>query len=201
MRFMSRMASAALVVTALVFSMQGSGCSSSNNSNDGGGSAGYTGSTKLVNLSRADLTALCTQESANAAISCGGDAGTVNVSPIGVCTSIAASCTATVATSQACTTKLIADACNPGQLKADMASPECLVMLACANGLCTSSSCFCPDYNSLSACNATCKSVSAGLSLSCATCITGLFGSSMCPMALPAQCVAPCSNTDGGTKG
>ena len=94
------LASAVLVVVAVV-----AGCSSSGNSNKDGssGSGGYGPTTKLVDLSRADLNQLCAQESANGTgtVSCGADAS-VNVTPLGVCTSIAADCSATVATSQAC---------------------------------------------------------------------------------------------------
>ncbi|HLK91177.1 MAG TPA: hypothetical protein VKZ18_14865 [Polyangia bacterium] len=203
MRSLSRMAGAALVVTALVFLapvlLVPAGCSSSNNSNPDGasGGAGYTGSTRLVDLSRTDLNTLCMQETGT--FSCDASA---SAAPIGVCTSIAASCTATVATSQACAAKLNADACNPKQLNADLASPECLVMLACTNSLCSSSTCFCPDYNSLSTCNVTCKNLSAGLTVACATCVAGMFGSSMCPdfSMLSSQCTSACAHTDGGAS-
>ncbi len=206
MRSLSRMAGAALVVTALVFLapifLVPAGCSSSNNSNPDGasGGAGYTGSTKLVDLSRADLNALCMQQTGT--FSC--DASP-KAAPIGVCTSISSTCTATVDTSQACAAKLNADACNPKQLNADLASPECLVMLACAGtgSLCGDTTCFCPDNNSLTTCTGTCKNFTAGLTVACATCVASLFGSSMCPdfTMLPAQCVSACSHTDGGTKG
>lgn len=197
---MSRLVNAAAVVVALV-----AGCSSSNNSNDGSsGSGGYGPTTKLVDLSRADLNQLCAAESANSTgtVSCGADAS-VNVTPLGVCTSIAADCAATVATSQACAALLNADACNPKQLNADRKSPACLVMLECTHTLCTNTMCFCPDYNSLSKCTATCNQFTAGLTTDCASCIAGLYGTSSCPdfTALTApydQCAAICVHNGGG---
>jgi hypothetical protein len=199
MRFMSRVANAAVIV-ALV-----AGCSSSNNNNDGSpGSGGYGPSTKLVDLSRADLNQLCAAESANGTgtVSCGADAS-VNVTPLGVCTSIAPDCAATVATSQACTDLLNADACNPKQLNADRKSPACLVMLECTHSLCTNTMCFCPDFNSLSSCTTTCNQFTAGLTTDCATCIAGLFNGSSCPnftaLAAPYdQCTAICIPNGGG---
>ena len=196
---MSRVANAA-VIAALV-----AGCSSSNNNNDGSsGSGGYGPSTKLVDLSRADLTQLCAAESANGTgtVSCGADAS-VNVTPLGVCTSIAPDCSATVATSQACTDLLNADACNPKQLNADRKSPACLVMLECTHSLCTNTTCFCPDSNSLGTCTTTCNQFTAGLTTDCATCIAGLFNGSSCPnftaLAAPYdQCTAICMHNGGG---
>jgi len=196
---MSRVANAAVIV-ALV-----AGCSSSNNNKDGSsGSGGYGPSTKLVDLSRADLNQLCAAESANGTgtVSCGADAS-VNVPPLGVCTSIAPDCSATVATSQACTDLLNADACNPKQLNADRKSPACLVMLECTHTLCTNTTCFCPDSNSLSTCTTTCNQFTAGLTTDCATCIAGLFNGSSCPnftaLAAPYdQCTAICMHNGGG---
>ena len=196
-----RRAGAVLVVVAVV-----AGCSSSGSGNKDGssGSGGYGPSTKLVDLSRADLNQLCAEESANGngTVSCGADAS-VNVTPLGVCTSIAPDCSATVGVSQACTALLNADACNAKQLNADRKSPACLVMLECTHSLCTNAMCFCPDSNSLSKCMSTCSQFTAGLTTDCATCIAGLFGGSSCPdfTALPAsyaQCTAICAHTDGG---
>ena len=197
---MSRLVNAAAVVVALV-----AGCSSSNNSNDGSsGSGGYGPTTKLVDLSRADLNQLCAAESANSTgtVSCGADAS-VNVTPLGVCTSIAADCAATVATSQACAALLNADACNPKQLNADRKSPACLVMLECTHSLCTNTNCFCPDSASLGTCLSTCNQFTSGLTTDCATCIAGLFNGSSCPnfTALTApydQCPAACAQSNGG---
>jgi hypothetical protein len=204
MRSLARMASAVLVVVGLTALAPLAGCSSSNNSNPDGasGGAGYTGSTKLVDLSRTDLNTLCMQESTGA-VSCD---GSTSPGPIGVCTSIAPTCAATVAISQTCAAKLAADGCNAKQLNTDLASPECLVMLACTGSLCGSTTCFCADYNSLSGCTFSCKNFTAGLTLECATCVGGLFGASMCPdfTNLPtayAQCTSVCAHTDGGTKG
>jgi hypothetical protein len=197
MRFMSRRASAALVVAALW-----AGCSSSNSNKDGSGS-GYGPSTKLVDLSGTDVSQLCTQESANGngKVSCLADAS-VNVVPLGVCTSFTPDCSATVATSQVCAAMLNADACSP-EYTADMRSPSCLVMRACTNSLCDNAMCYCPDYNSLSTCLTTCKRFTAGLTIDCATCIAGLFGPLMCPdftMLQPPydQCASVCAHTDGG---
>jgi hypothetical protein len=196
-----RLASAVLVVVAVV-----AGCSSSGNGNKDGssGSGGFGPTTRLVDLTRAELNQLCAQESANGngIVSCGADAS-VNVTPLGVCTSIAPDCSATVATSQACTDLLNADACNAKQLNADRKSGACLVMLECTHSLCTNTMCFCPDSNSLSKCMATCNAFTAGLTPDCATCIGGLFNGSSCPdfTALPAayaQCTAICAHTDGG---
>jgi hypothetical protein len=135
-------------------------------------------------------------------VSCGADAS-VNVTPLGVCTSIAPDCSATVATSQACTDLLNADACNPKQLNADRKSPACLVMLECTHSLCTNTMCFCPDSNSLSGCTTTCNQFTAGLTTDCATCIAGLFNGSSCPnftaLAAPYdQCTAICMHNGGG---
>ncbi len=198
MRFMSRLAIAAAVVVALV-----AGCSGSSSNKDGSAS-GFGPSTKLVDLSRAELIQLCAEESANGTgtVSCGAD-GSVNVTPPGVCTSIASDCTATVATSQACAALLNADACNPKQLNADMKSPTCLVMLECTHSLCTNAMCFCPDYNSLNTCMSTCSRFTPGLTTACATCIGGLFNGTSCPnfTALTApydQCTAVCAQSNGG---
>jgi hypothetical protein len=201
MRFMSRLVKSAALIVALV-----GGCSSSsNNSKDGSsGSGGYGPETKLVDLSRAELNQLCAAESANGTgtVSCGADAS-VNITPLGVCTSIAPDCAATVATSQACTDLLNADACNPKQLNADRKSPACLVMLECTHSLCTNTMCFCPDFNSLGTCMATCSQFTAGLTTDCASCIAGLFNGLSCPnfTALTApydQCAATCMHNGGG---
>jgi hypothetical protein len=197
---MLRLANAALVVAALV-----TGCSSSNNNKDGSsGSGGYGPSTKLVDLSRADLNQLCTQELANGTgmVSCGAD-GSVTVDPLGVCTSVTSDCSATVATSQACAEMLNTAACNTTAYSAALKSAPCLVMQECTNSLCTNAMCFCPDYNSLSNCMVTCKRFTAGLTTDCATCIAGLFGPQMCPdftMLQPPydQCTSVCAHTDGG---
>ncbi|HEX3903710.1 MAG TPA: hypothetical protein VH853_12735 [Polyangia bacterium] len=198
MRFIWRLVNVATLVIALA-----AGCSSSNNSNkDAASGSGPT--TKLVDLSRADLNQLCAQESANGTgtVSCGADAS-VNVTPLGVCTSLTPDCSATVATSQACAATQNADACNADQLFADMKTPACLVMMACTQSLCTDTICFCPDSNTLSTCMTTCKRFTAGLTTDCASCIAGLYGASSCPdfTALPAayaQCTAICAHGDGG---
>jgi hypothetical protein len=197
MRFMSRLANAAAVIVALA-----AGCSSSSSNTDGSSGPGPT--TKLVDLSRADLNQLCAAESANGTgtVSCGADAS-VNVTPLGVCTSIASDCTATVATSQACAALLNADACNPKQLNADRKSPACLVMLECTHSLCTNTMCFCPDYGSLNTCTTTCNRFTAALTTDCATCISGLYGTLSCPnftaLAAPYDtCAAICAQSAGG---
>jgi hypothetical protein len=200
MRFLSCVANTATLVVALV-----AGCSGNSNNKDGSsGSGGYGPSTKLVDLSRAELNQLCAAESANGTgtVSCGADAS-VNVTPLGVCTSIASDCSATVATSQACTELLNADACNAKQRNADMKSPACLVLLECTHSLCTNTTCSCPDYDSLSTCTTTCNQFTAGLTTDCAACIAGLYGGLSCPnfTALSApydQCPAICAHTDGG---
>jgi hypothetical protein len=200
MRFTSRLVNAAAVVVALA-----AGCSSNSNSKDGSsGSGGSAPTTKLVDLSRGDLIQLCAEETANGngTITCGADAS-VYVLPLGVCTSIAPDCAATVATSQACAELLNADACNPKQLNADRKSPACLVMLECTHSLCSNTMCFCPDYNSLSTCTTTCNRFTAGLTTDCATCIAGLYGALSCPdfTALKApydQCTALCTQSNGG---
>jgi hypothetical protein len=200
MRSMSRLTNAAAVIVALVV-----GCSSSSSNSDGSSGPGGVGpTTKLVDLSRAELNQLCAQESANGTgtVACGADAS-VNVTPLGVCTSIASDCSATVATSQACTALLNADACNPKQLNADMKSPACLVMLECTHSLCTNTTCFCPDYVSLNTCETTCNRFTAGLTTDCATCIAGLFNGSSCPnftaLAAPYDtCAAVCAQSNGG---
>jgi len=197
---MSRLANVAAVVVALV-----AGCSSSSTNKDGSSSSGGFGpTTKLVDLSRADLNQLCAEESANGTgtVSCGADAS-VNVTPLGVCTSIASDCSATVATSQACAALLNADACNSKQLNADRKSPACLVMLACTHSFCSNTVCFCPDFSSLNTCTTTCNRFTAGLTTDCATCIAGLYGASSCPdfTALKApydQCAAICTPSSGG---
>jgi hypothetical protein len=199
MRFMSCLVIAAAIV-ALV-----AGCSSNSTNNDGSSSSGGFGpTTKLVDLTRANLNQLCAEESANGTgtVSCGADAA-VNVMPLGVCTSIASDCSATVATSQACAALLNADACNPKQLNADRKSPACLVMLECTHTLCTNTMCFCPDFNSLDTCTTTCNRFTTGLTTDCATCIAGLYGTSSCPnfTALTApydQCTAICAQSSGG---
>ncbi len=196
---MSRLPNAAAVIVALV-----AGCSSSSSNTDGSSGSGFGPSTKLVDLSRADLNQLCAEESASGTgtVSCGADAS-VNVLPLGVCTSIAPDCSATVATSQACATLLNADACNPKQLNADRKSPACLVMLDCAHSLCTDTTCFCPDYNSLNTCTTTCNRFTAGLTTDCAACIAGLFNGLSCAnftaLAAPYDtCTAICAQSSGG---
>jgi hypothetical protein len=121
-----------------------------------------------------------------------------------VCTSLQPDCSATVATSQACTAKLTADACDFKAYTADLATPECLVMQACTNVLCTNALCFCPDNNSLTTCTVTCKSFTKGLTTACATCVAGVFSATLtCPdfTNLPApydQCASTCAATNAG---
>src|SRR5215831_10087882 len=132
MRSLTRVASATLMVAALV-----SGCSSnSNNNKDGSSSNGIQPTTKLTDLTSSEKMQLCAQLSSNGsgAVSCP-DAGAIPTA-IGICTSIQSSCSATVATLETCTTKLTADACDYKSYTADLATPECLVMQACTNVLC-----------------------------------------------------------------
>jgi hypothetical protein len=180
------------------------GCSSPSNSNkDGSMSTGPQPTDKLVDLSPADLHTLCLQESANGtgAVSCG-DAGTVSTA-IGVCTSIQPDCSATVATSQTCTAKLTADACNYAAYSADLKTPECLVMLECTASLCTNTMFLCLNNDMLTAALTTCKTLTRGLSTDCAACIGGVFTGLTCPdftmLQSPYdQCPATCAQTNGG---
>ncbi len=81
-------------------------------------------------------------------------------------------------------------------------------MQACTNSLCGSSTCFCSDYNMLSACTGSCKNFTAGLTVACAACVGSLFGASMCPdftmtsdggaASVLAGCASVCAHTDGG---
>ena len=81
---------------------------------------------------------------------------------------------------------------------ADLATPECLVLLACTQSLCSNAFCFCQDANSLSNCQATCRGYTKGLTTGCASCLSGLFATSLtCPdfTKLPApydQCASSC---------
>jgi hypothetical protein len=198
MRSLTRVASAALMVASLV-----SGCSSSSNNKDGSSSNGPQPTTKLTDLTPTEKTQLCMQLSSNGsgAVSCP-DAGAV-ATAIGICTSIQSDCTATVSTLETCTTKLMADACNYASYTADLATPECLVMLACTNSLCSNSFCFCPDNNSLTQCTTSCKTFTKGLTLDCATCAAGVFaGHLTCPdftkLQSPYdQCAATCAAHGG----
>lgn len=200
MRLLSRMTSAALVVAALV-----SGCSSSSNSKDGSSSGGLQPTTKLVDLTAAERSQLCMEESSNGtgAVYCP-DAGATTVAP-GVCpaSAIQPDCSATVATSKTCAAKLLADACNYQAYTADLATPECLVMLECTNSLCTNSFCFCSNNDKLTQCTTSCKNFTRGLTVECATCIAGVLGATLtCPdfTQLPApydQCAATCASHGG----
>jgi hypothetical protein len=196
MRLLSRTMSAALVVAALV-----SGCSSSSNNNDG--STAYTPpapTTKLTDLTPAELNQLCVHEASSLAGGASCADGGANSLNIGVCspTPIQSDCTATVATSQTCMAKLTADDCDYKAYTADLATPECLVLLACTQSLCSNALCFCPDANSLSNCEATCRGYTKGLTTGCASCIAGVFTTGLsCPdfTKLPApydQCAASC---------
>jgi len=196
MRALSRMMSAALAVAALV-----SGCSSSsNNSTDGPPGGGPPPTTKLTDLTPAQVNQVCLQQASGGpgAASCAdGGANSLN---IGVCsnTAIQSDCTATVATSQTCMAKLTNDVCDYQAYTADLATPECLVMLACTQSLCTNALCFCSNANSLSNCEATCRGYTKGLTTGCASCIAGVFTTTLsCPdfTMLPApydQCAASC---------
>jgi hypothetical protein len=199
MRALSRMMSAALAVAALV-----SGCSTPSSNNDGSTSSGPPPTTKLVDLTSPQMRTLCMQESSNGtgSVSCG-DAGLSAVA-IGVCTSIQPDCSATIATSQTCTAKLTADACNYKAYTADLATPECLVMQECTNVLCSNSNlCFCPDNNSLTQCMMSCKNYTKGLTVDCASCVAGVFAMTlMCPdftklQAPYDQCAATCAAHGG----
>jgi hypothetical protein len=200
MRLLSRTMSAALVVAALV-----SGCSSSSNNNDGSSSSGLQPTTKLVDLTTAQRNQLCMEESANGtgAVSCP-DAGATTVAP-GVCpaSAIQPDCSATVATSKTCAARLLADACNYQAYTADLATPECLVMLECTNSLCTNSFCFCSNNNSLTQCLSSCKNFTHGLTVDCATCAAGVFSATLtCPdfTKLPSpyvQCATTCAAHGG----
>jgi|SRR5579863_1153631 len=200
MRSLSRVASAALAVAALV-----SGCSSNSNSNkDGSPSSGSPQpTTKLVDLTRAQLTQLCAQATSNGTgeVACP-DAGGVAVA-LGVCGSIQPDCSATIATWQTCTTRLTADACDNKAYTADLATPECLVMLECTADLCTNTFCFCPDLTHLQICQQTCNNFTRGLTTECASCVAGVFATTLsCPdfTMLPApydQCTSTCSAHGG----
>jgi hypothetical protein len=149
------------------------------------------------------------QESSNGtgAVSCA-DAGVVSTA-LGVCTSIAPDCSATVATSQTCAAKLTADACNPAAYNADLKTPECLVMLECSGVLCANANnktCLCSNYDMLNTCTVTCKSFTKGLTTDCAACLANIFTAEMCPdftnlMSPYDSCPAICAIKDGGTKG
>jgi hypothetical protein len=199
MRSMPRLASTALLGAALMMV----GCSSPAQNPDGATSSGPKPTDKLVSLSPTDLHNLCLQESANGtgAVSCG-DAGAVAVA-LGVCTSLQPDCSATVATLQTCTAKLSQDACDYKAYTADLATPECLVMQACTNVLCGNSFCFCPDNNSLTQCTTSCKNITKGLGIDCASCLAPVLSeTSMCPdfTKLPApydQCPATCAAHGG----
>jgi hypothetical protein len=198
MRSMSRLASTALVGAALMV-----GCSSpSNNNKDGAMTSGPQPTDKLVDLSPADLHTVCLQESADGtgAVSCAGT-GAVSTA-IGVCTSIQPDCSATVATSQTCTAKLTADACNYAAYTADLNTPECLVMLACTASLCTNAMFLCSTNDMLTTALTTCKTLTKGLTTDCAACIAGAFtGGGTCPdftMSPYDQCAAACAHTAGG---
>jgi hypothetical protein len=198
MRSISRLASAALVTAALMV-----GCSSSSNNNDGSMGGGIQPTDKLVDLSTADRHTVCLQESANGtgAVSCP-DAGAVPVA-IGVCTSLQPDCSATVATSQTCTAKLMADACDFKAYSADLKTPECMVMLECTASLCTNAMFLCPNADMLNTAQVTCKTLTRGLTTDCASCISGVFTGLTCPdfsnLAAPYdQCAAACTQTSGG---
>jgi hypothetical protein len=196
MRSLTRVASATLVIAALV-----SGCSSNNDKQkDGSSSGSVPPTTKLVDLTMAQRNEVCMQLSANGtgAVSCP-DAGAVPVA-YGICgtTAVQSDCTATVATLQTCTAKLMPDACDYRAYTADLATPECLVMQQCTNLLCSNSFCFCPDNNTLTTCQSTCRNFIKGLTVACATCVQGVFAATLtCPdfTNLPApydQCAASC---------
>jgi hypothetical protein len=197
MRLLSRMMSAALVVAALA-----TGCSSSSNNNDG--SSSYTpppSTTKLTDLTPSELNQLCVHEASSLAGGSSCADGGMNSLNVGVCspTPIQSDCTATVATSQTCMAKLTADACNYAAYAADLVTPECLVLLACTQSLCSNAFCFCPDNNSLSQCEGTCRGYTKGLTTDCASCLSGLFATTLtCTdfTKLPApydQCASSCS--------
>ncbi len=199
MRSMSRLASTALVGAALLMM----GCSSSSSNKDGSMTSGPQPTDKLVDLSPADLHTVCLQESANGtgAVSCAD--GAVSTA-IGVCTSIQPDCSATVATSQTCTAKLTADACNYAAYTADLNTAECLVMLECTASLCTNTMFLCSTNDMLTTALTTCKTLTKGLTTDCAACIGGVFtGGATCPdftmLSSPYdQCAAACAHTAGG---
>jgi len=199
MRSLTRVASATVVIAALV-----SGCSSNNdNKKDGSSSGSVPPTTKLVDLTMAQRNEFCTQLSANGtgAVSCP-DAGAVPVA-IGVCTSLQPDCSATVATSQTCTAKLMADACDFKAYSADLKTPECMVMLECTASLCTNAMFLCPNADMLNTAQVTCKTLTRGLTTDCASCISGVFTGLTCPdfsnLAAPYdQCAAACTQTSGG---
>jgi hypothetical protein len=196
MRSLTRVASATLVIAVLV-----SGCSSSSdNKKDASSQSSIPPTTKLTDLTPAQVNQVCLEQVAGGpgAASCAdGGANSLN---IGVCgqNPIQSDCTATVATSQTCMAKLTADVCNYKNYAADLTTPECLVMLACTQSLCVNSLCFCPDNNSLSNCEATCRAYTKGLTTGCASCVAGVFASHLsCPdfTMLPApydQCASSC---------
>jgi hypothetical protein len=204
MRSIARLANAALVAAALV-----AGCSSSNSNSDGSmtGPSGFGPTTKLVDLTVPQLMQVCKQQEANGTglVSCGADAS-MFITPIGVCTSIQASdCAATVATSQTCANALNAAGCDPQATAAAMKTPECLVMLECTNALCNETMCFCANHDDLSRCEGSCQMFTRGLSTSCASCISGLFGANTCPNfamqgdgGVSASCASTCAQTNPG---
>jgi hypothetical protein len=196
------MARAAVLVAALAW-----GCSSTSNQPSPRDSSipfdGPPPTTRLLDLSAADLKKLCLHDSPDGTgiVSCSG--GTAALGVLGVCTSVTASCTATVATAQTCAARLTADACNSKAYMADMSTPECLVMRDCLNILCNTSACYCPDDATRTSCLHACQSYAGGLTIECSTCIAGLFQGLQCPNFLPlespyAECASACVLHDAG---
>jgi hypothetical protein len=200
MRSLSRRASTALAIAVLV-----AGCSSnSNNNKDGSSSSEPAPTTLLVDLTPTQFHQLCLQESPSGAsgISCAADAEDRPVA-LGVCTSIQPDCSATVATSQTCASRLTADACNYTAYTADLATPECLVMQECMQNLCTNANFLCATHDTLTTALTTCTTFTKGLTTDCASCIAGIFAAApSCPdfTKLPSpydQCAATCAAHGG----
>ena len=159
------------------------------------GSDGLDRSKKLADLTRDEWNQLC--EAAPRAMntpSCPNGA-LININDPSLCKrlygTLVADCTATVATSEDCTSTLAKDPCNAAEQ--GLSTPACLVTQACFGTLCQLK---CQPCNGGTDCLSSCAQYAAGLTEPCASCIMTVFTSpSTCPdfSALPPdECRSAC---------
>jgi len=168
----------------------------------GGGGNGLDPSKKLVDLTPAESRRLCNPAGATMIGSGCADAGlSPDLNDPNSCFfPLSPDCTATVAVANQCDAALSNNRCSLPALS----TPACVLMEACYGGLCPVV-CDCTTPASRTQCLGSCATYTAGLTIACATCISGLRTPGTCLdfTALPApydQCTSVCGPGDAGAN-
>jgi len=167
----------------------------------GGGGNGLDPAKRLVDLTPSEYLRLCNPAGATSVGMACPDAGlSPDLNNPNFCfVPLSGDCTATVAVANQCDGALGHDACSLSALS----TPDCVLMEACFGGLCPAV-CHCTTTASRDQCLGSCATYTAGLTIACATCLSGLRPSQACLdfTALPPpydQCASVCHPPDAGT--